>query len=354
MDGARSVLKSSDVMDGVPDLLPLIQVEAVFTTAAGWSASTTRSPEGAGKNRLNGQRGGTAWRRHERSAKRSQRCIPSLGTTTCLTRRFARSAAMSERRARRAQPGRPRITLKVRNTATGRSRWLAFPFLRDQPLSRFDRRAAFGLRFDIPANTAVRFEPGDEKQVTLVPFGAAASSAASTTWSTAGQVTARILTIAPIRRRRRAGRERASSPVARRPSLRLRQSQGKVQVALPRPVLPLSQGSDMTQIPRRQYADLDGPTSATRSGSATLISTSRSKRTCAPLRRRTAVWRRQDAAGRHGLGQPADFGGRVPRSRHHQRHHRRRDVGVVKAMSGCAPARSSASARPATRRPWTG
>ena len=31
MDGARSVLKSSDVMDGVPDLLPLIQVEAVFT-----------------------------------------------------------------------------------------------------------------------------------------------------------------------------------------------------------------------------------------------------------------------------------------------------------------------------------
>ena len=34
----------------------------------------------------------------------------------------------------------------------------------------FARPAAFGMRLDIPATTAVRFEPGDEKQVTLVPF----------------------------------------------------------------------------------------------------------------------------------------------------------------------------------------
>lgn len=36
---------------------------------------------------------------------------------------------------------------------------------------RFDRAAAFGLRLDIPAGTAVRFEPGAEKEVLLVPFG---------------------------------------------------------------------------------------------------------------------------------------------------------------------------------------
>jgi len=36
---------------------------------------------------------------------------------------------------------------------------------------RFDRRAAFGMRLDIPAATAVRFEPGDTKPVTLVEFG---------------------------------------------------------------------------------------------------------------------------------------------------------------------------------------
>jgi urease beta subunit len=38
---------------------------------------------------------------------------------------------------------------------------------------RFDRRSAFGMRLDIPAATAVRFEPGDVKPVTLVEFGGA-------------------------------------------------------------------------------------------------------------------------------------------------------------------------------------
>ena len=35
----------------------------------------------------------------------------------------------------------------------------------------FDRERAFGQRLDIAAGTAVRFEPGDEREVTLVPFG---------------------------------------------------------------------------------------------------------------------------------------------------------------------------------------
>jgi urease subunit beta len=34
----------------------------------------------------------------------------------------------------------------------------------------FDRAQAFGKRLDIPATTAVRFEPGDEKTVNLVPY----------------------------------------------------------------------------------------------------------------------------------------------------------------------------------------
>ena len=34
----------------------------------------------------------------------------------------------------------------------------------------FNREQAKGMRLDIPAGTAVRFEPGDEKQVQLVPF----------------------------------------------------------------------------------------------------------------------------------------------------------------------------------------
>ncbi len=35
----------------------------------------------------------------------------------------------------------------------------------------FDRAAAFGMRLNIPAGTAVRFEPGDEKEVDLTEFG---------------------------------------------------------------------------------------------------------------------------------------------------------------------------------------
>jgi len=35
---------------------------------------------------------------------------------------------------------------------------------------QFDREAALGLRLDIPAGTAIRFEPGDSREVRLVPF----------------------------------------------------------------------------------------------------------------------------------------------------------------------------------------
>lgn len=36
---------------------------------------------------------------------------------------------------------------------------------------RFDRAAARGMRLDIAAGTAVRFEPGQQREVRLVPFG---------------------------------------------------------------------------------------------------------------------------------------------------------------------------------------
>ena len=35
---------------------------------------------------------------------------------------------------------------------------------------KFDREKAFGYRLDIPAGTAIRFEPGEEKKVTLVTY----------------------------------------------------------------------------------------------------------------------------------------------------------------------------------------
>ena len=45
-----------------------------------------------------------------------------------------------------------------------------FHFAEANPALLFDREAARGQRLDIPAGTAVRFEPGDQRQVQLVPF----------------------------------------------------------------------------------------------------------------------------------------------------------------------------------------
>jgi urease subunit gamma/beta len=48
-----------------------------------------------------------------------------------------------------------------------------FHFFEANPDLAFDRAEAFGMRLDIPAGTAVRFEPGDEREVDLVELGGA-------------------------------------------------------------------------------------------------------------------------------------------------------------------------------------
>jgi len=46
-----------------------------------------------------------------------------------------------------------------------------FHFFEANAALEFDRETAFGMRLNIPAGTAVRFEPGDEQTVTLVDIG---------------------------------------------------------------------------------------------------------------------------------------------------------------------------------------
>ena len=46
-----------------------------------------------------------------------------------------------------------------------------YHFAETNPALQFDRNAARGMRLDIPAGTAVRFEPGQIREVTLIPFG---------------------------------------------------------------------------------------------------------------------------------------------------------------------------------------
>jgi urease subunit beta len=68
--------------------------------------------------------------------------------------------------------GRPRVKLAVRNTGDRPIQVGShFHFFEVNRALAFDRQQAFGRRLDIAAGTAVRFEPGDQQEVTLVPFG---------------------------------------------------------------------------------------------------------------------------------------------------------------------------------------
>jgi urease subunit beta len=67
---------------------------------------------------------------------------------------------------------KPVTKLKVRNTGDRPVQVGShFHFFEVNRALEFDRAAAFGLHLNIPASTAMRFEPGDEREVTLVPFG---------------------------------------------------------------------------------------------------------------------------------------------------------------------------------------
>jgi urease subunit beta len=45
-----------------------------------------------------------------------------------------------------------------------------YHFAEANPALRFDRKAAWGMRLDAPSGSAVRFEPGQVREVSLIPF----------------------------------------------------------------------------------------------------------------------------------------------------------------------------------------
>ena len=67
--------------------------------------------------------------------------------------------------------GCPTTTLKVRNTGDRPIQVGShFHFFEVNSALEFPREQAFGQRLNIPATTAIRFEPGDEKEVVLIPI----------------------------------------------------------------------------------------------------------------------------------------------------------------------------------------
>ncbi len=67
--------------------------------------------------------------------------------------------------------GRESVTLTVANAGDRPIQVGShYHFFETNPALAFDRDKALGMRLDIPAGTAVRFEPGQTREVKLIPF----------------------------------------------------------------------------------------------------------------------------------------------------------------------------------------
>jgi urease subunit gamma/beta len=135
-----TILTGDDVMPGVAQLMPMLQVEATFPD--GTKLVTVHDPI----------RPGTA------AADGAEQLVPG--------EIIAGDGEVELNRGRR----RARIT--VVNTGDRPVQVGShYHFFETNKALEFDRAASFGMHLDVPAGTAVRFEPGERKEVGLAAFG---------------------------------------------------------------------------------------------------------------------------------------------------------------------------------------
>ena len=149
MDAGRQVLTTDDVMDGVAELVGEVQVEATFPD--GTKLVTLHDPIGPGAAEVDGAPPGA---------------VEAAEGTIVLNL------------------GRAALALTVENTGDRPVQVGShYHFAEANPALSFDRSAAHGHRLDIPAGTAVRFEPGVVRDVDLVPL-----TGARRVWGLRGEV----------------------------------------------------------------------------------------------------------------------------------------------------------------------
>ena len=133
-----TILTTDDVMPGVANMIPVLQVEGTFPD--GTKLVTVHEPVRPGKKARD-------------ESVRPGEIIPAEGEIEI-------------------NAGRPTATVAVTNTGDRPVQIGShYHFFEVNRHLDFDRAAAFGMRLDIPAGTAVRFAPGETKEVTLVEFG---------------------------------------------------------------------------------------------------------------------------------------------------------------------------------------
>ncbi|WP_079062794.1 urease subunit gamma [Peterkaempfera griseoplana] len=137
IEAGRTVLGADDVLPGVPDVVTVVQVEAVFDD--GTRLAVVTDPfRGAGS--LGDDAPGAA--------------LPGAGTGY--------------------EPAPAAVRIPVRNTSeVPISVTSHFHFFESNPRLAFDRAAAYGTRLAVAAGSSVRFDPGATVEVELVPIGGA-------------------------------------------------------------------------------------------------------------------------------------------------------------------------------------
>ncbi|MBB6468053.1 urease subunit beta [Aminobacter carboxidus] len=138
MSFGSAILTQADVMPGVAAMLPMLQIEATFRD--GTKLVTVHEP-----------------------------LRPAAGA---VADDLEPGAIITEEGDIELNAGRRKLTLKVVNTGDRPVQIGShYHFFEVNKALDFDRAAAFGMRLDIAAGTAVRFEPGQEKDVPLTTFG---------------------------------------------------------------------------------------------------------------------------------------------------------------------------------------
>ncbi|MCG7903878.1 MAG: urease subunit gamma [Candidatus Thiodiazotropha lotti] len=135
MDYGRTLLSSEEVMEGVAEMIHEVQVEATF-------------PDGTKLVTV-----------HD----------PILPTERDQGAAIVPGEILTEAGERELNAGRQQLTLSVANTGDRPIQVGShYHFAETNPALEFDREQARGFRLDIAAGTAVRFEPGQTREVTLV------------------------------------------------------------------------------------------------------------------------------------------------------------------------------------------
>ena len=148
MSHGRTILHAGDVMDGVADMVEELSVEATFPD--GTKLVTVHHPIGPAP------------------------VAATPGADDDTSERVVPGEVLPREGVVVLNKGRAALTVAVANTGDRPVQVGSHAhFFEANRALRFDRAAAFGCRLDIPAGTAVRFEPGEERPVDLVPLGGA-------------------------------------------------------------------------------------------------------------------------------------------------------------------------------------